>query len=645
MNSKTCRWMSVLAAALLMHGAAGQDQAAPPEGFYLNAPRFEIPFNVERSAGGPVEVQLLVSRDAGQSWQLVNRQPASAGAFPFTSDEDGNYWFATRTIDNRGAAFPSGKPTPQLMIVLDRSGPQVDAEVDADSDGRIRVDYTVTDAAPLSSGIQVEYQTDSVPQWLPVTAPDQPQRQETGDSVGGQLSWNPEAAWQKAHVRIMASDKAGNRSIIVRQVSRPRVAQAPVQLASNGVPRTPAAAVGAPVGSSANARPDSEEELFTDGRYAIDRSLMPQMRGAAAPGVAAAYPAGPLIPPAQGDPARGPASGGAAAGVQVPHPLPGMFTAAPSADTAEDAATGSPVASKPLTAQEAMRPLEVEQLPVPQQRTPQPSGPRIERSLASQTEAAGNAAPGTAAAVGPQQAAADVAYRTTGVPLRASRSRQFSLEYEIEAAGARGVQEVELWGTRDGGQSWMPWGVDEDRLSPFDIEVSGEGVYGFRIVVVAGNGLASPRPLAGEPADVEVLVDTVGPELRLVRAQYGRGDESGSLLIGWTCSDPNLEAHPITLSFAPQPDGPWTTIAAGLENNGQYKWPADPQLPRQIYLRVEARDKAGNVAVDVLDVPIAVEGLAPRARIRGFSPIESGGDDAARSASRPGASGPQKRLR
>ncbi len=206
------------------------------------------------------------------------------------------------------------------------------------------------------------------------------------------------------------------------------------------------------------------------------------------------------------------------------------------------------------------------------------------------------------------------------------------MEYEVESVGARGVSDVELWGTRDGGRSWELWGTDPDKVTPFDIETSGEGVYGFRIVVVSGNGLASPRPLAGESADVYVLVDATAPTVRLTSAQYGEGDNEGSLVIRYACSDAQLSMRPISLSFSASPQGPWTTIAAGLPNTGEYVWPADPQLPRAIYLRVESTDQAGNVGTHMLDQPISVQGLAPRARIRGFTPPESG--EALRSARR-----------
>jgi hypothetical protein len=212
----------------------------------------------------------------------------------------------------------------------------------------------------------------------------------------------------------------------------------------------------------------------------------------------------------------------------------------------------------------------------------------------------------------------------SGEKLTPSRSRQFSLDYEVESVGTRGVEDVELWGTRDYGKVWERWGSDPDKMTPFDIETTGEGIYGFRIVVVGGNGLASPRPQPGEPADVYILVDTNAPVIRLTSAQYGEGDYEGSLVIRYACSDANLANRPISLSFGESPQGPWTTIAAGLPNSGEYLWAADPQLPRQIFLRVEAIDEAGNIGTHTLDSPISVQGLAPKARIRGFTGIESG---------------------
>src|SRR5690606_30022445 len=105
----------------------------------------------------------------------------------------------------------------------------------------------------------------------------------------------------------------------------------------------------------------------------------------------------------------------------------------------------------------------------------------------------------------------------------------------------------------------------------------------------------------------------------------------GILSIGWQAQDAGgLHPRPITLLFSGHPDGPWTTIAAGLPNDGQYQWQVDQRVPANIYLRLEVVDEAGNLHVHQLERPIANDGLIPRGRIRNIQPV----DDAAESASR-----------
>jgi len=97
---------------------------------------------------------------------------------------------------------------------------------------------------------------------------------------------------------------------------------------------------------------------------------------------------------------------------------------------------------------------------------------------------------------------------------------------------------------------------------------------------------------------------------------------AGKLDIRWQADDAHLGSRPITLLVGERPDGPFTVIAAGLPNTGQYWWDPQPRLPRQLFLRLEVRDEAGNVAIDQLTEPIRVEGLEPKGRIRGLSPAD-----------------------
>jgi hypothetical protein len=201
-----------------------------------------------------------------------------------------------------------------------------------------------------------------------------------------------------------------------------------------------------------------------------------------------------------------------------------------------------------------------------------------------------------------------------------TNSRRFSLDYDVQTVGPEGLEAVELWGTTDGGRTWTKWGADPDKASPFDVEVNHEAIYGFRIVIVGKNGLATSTPQPGDSADIWVGIDLTRPQARLTGASYGQGEAAGKLDIRWEASDSNLGSRPITLSIGDRSDGAFTPIAAGLPNTGQYFWEYDPRSPRQIFLRLEVRDEAANIAIDQLTEPIKVEGLEPKGQIRGFNP-------------------------
>jgi hypothetical protein len=131
--------------------------------------------------------------------------------------------------------------------------------------------------------------------------------------------------------------------------------------------------------------------------------------------------------------------------------------------------------------------------------------------------------------------------------------------------------------------------------------------------------LATSTPQPGDAADIWVKIDLTTPKARLTGAAYGQGEAAGKLDIRWEAEDESLGSRPVTLSLSDRSDGPFTPIATGLPNSGQYYWEFDPRSPRQIYLRLEVSDEAGNVAIDQLMEPIKVEGLEPKARIRGFN--------------------------
>jgi hypothetical protein len=198
---------------------------------------------------------------------------------------------------------------------------------------------------------------------------------------------------------------------------------------------------------------------------------------------------------------------------------------------------------------------------------------------------------------------------------------RFELIYDVDAVGASGIVEVELWITPDCGRTWTSFGLDEDCRSPVAVTVDNEGLYGFRVVVETTAGLRSPIPVAGDLPDVWVEVDVTKPVARLTSAEQGSADEADRLILNWDARDRHLAERGITLRWSDSPQGTWATIASGLENTGRYAWRVDQRVPRQIYLRLEARDEAGNVATDQLSQPVSLDLIRPQGRIREVRPV------------------------
>lgn len=564
---------------------------------HLRLKRFEIPFSVDPVGTRPTEVQLFVSRDAGKQWARFASQPPTEKAFLFDTPSDGEFWFATRTVDASGISRPSGPVEAQLHVHIDTTDPDLTLTASLASDSEVDVTVQCTDALPDRATFRLEYLSDTSGTWAEVPS----FRDAITQPEAGQLQccvmFTPSENWHQLSLRAIVKDLAGNQTIATHQLQRPRIAATPSQLASS------------PVGRAANP-------------YAVKA-----MQVVNPPPMLAAPPA--IAPPAN-SPSDVPPLYSAMATEQIPIPsadaagtsdvLSSPMLMGPGQSNVPEPARTIVPQRRPASPSQAMRPLLPEEVVRPEPQAPIATTPQ--QSVSRPSLGSSDVLPADRL---PRTPAFDPSQRldpsTTSSPIRHSGSRKFSLDYEVESAGRAGVEEVELWGTSDRGTTWKRWGADPDRQTPFDIETNNDGVYGFCIVVVAKNGLATPRPLQGTPPDIFIVVDTLKPIARITGATYGEGDQTGSLLIRYTCEDENLSARPISLSFSNTPQGPWTTIAAGLENSGGYIWPADPQLPRQIYLRIDATDLASNSGGYVLDTPIDIQGLAPRARIRGFNPI------------------------
>ena len=151
---------------------------------------------------------------------------------------------------------------------------------------------------------------------------------------------------------------------------------------------------------------------------------------------------------------------------------------------------------------------------------------------------------------------------------------------------------------------------------------------------VSGAGLSEREPVAGDAPDLRVVVDVTPPQLDLF-PPVGDPNEPRHARHPVEGDRPELRRRPITIEWSDKPTGPWQPVATGgrrrpgrqrvtapvaprLANTGSYAWRVPAGLPPQVYLKVTARDAAGNVKKVVTRDPILVDLTKPRAKISGI---------------------------
>lgn len=554
----------------------------PPH--HLRQTTCSIPFTIDPARPAPVELQLFVSLDRGQHWAYSAKAAPGNGTFAFRAVQDGEYWFALRTIEKSKQPLDPKSLTPGLKIVFDTQQPELEFDLET-SDDQMRATWKARDTNLAPDSLKIEYQTSSQESWRPVRI-ELPSDLKSSEFTGNQ-TWRLDIPAESIVVRAEVQDLAGNNQVVTRYVSLPTrdTAERPTHTpVANSIGR-------------AEVRPGLDGSVT----WPRNNTLPPPVKKEPV------ITRGELPPPIAAD---------GAASVNGLRNSRLTSTAEPTRDNVDSStiesrdswANGLRSESPTNRAknEETTAPVGVPtrnskdtvdtKLPDPQ------TAPQMETKVEESATPMDSVDHGLPAGERP---------RTTNV-------RRFKLDYEVDPLGPATVQKVELWGTDNGARTWTRWLEDEDTESPIDVEAPRDGMYGFRVVIVASNRMASPAPEAGEPADIWVHVDTAKPRVQLISATYGDGDHVGQFDIRWEATDEGFVDRPITLSFSETPTGPWNTIAAGLPNSGQYYWAVEPRIPRQIYLRITAHDEAGNVGEHQIADAISTAGLIPQARIRGM---------------------------
>ncbi|HEY4261925.1 MAG TPA: hypothetical protein VGM98_17270, partial [Schlesneria sp.] len=141
------------------------------------------------------------------------------------------------------------------------------------------------------------------------------------------------------------------------------------------------------------------------------------------------------------------------------------------------------------------------------------------------------------------------------------------------------------------------------------------GEYGFSIRVRSGAGLANDPPLAGEAPSILVAVDQTPPTVELISANQGHGANSNRVQVRWRIADEHLANKPVAVYYSPTKSGPWEAVTGWTDDKGGFEWTVNPGSPPQFYVRVVARDSAGNTSKAESAQPILVDLARPTARI------------------------------
>lgn len=533
--------------------------AMPPDVVPMNSRNFQIPIHIAEGQRSKIkELILFASSDQGVTWNETQVAPPDKDAFVFYAPADGVYWFNICVVDAQGRREPPDiyKSPPRQKVLIDTLQPNVRI-VSAERQGdEIAVAWEIQEEHPDLATLKLEHRASDAASslWTPVSI---------SPAMSGQTRFRV-TTLGSVLIRVQLADEAGN------------------------------------IG-------DAQTEV---------RAKAEAARPFASPVVPAALPSSATVPlpPANGN-SRAVTSGAP----WTPPSPPATPASAPLNQPSVPPSQGSPWESSAPVQPVALRRNDPPSPPErPWSSAPASTYPQTNASASDPGYRYGQSMANASYSHSPTAAVSSLrGLGETNAPVEITNSTQVTLDYEVTRQGPSGIAKVELYLTGDDGRSWQHYYEDLSRKPPMVVNLPGEGVFGLRLVVTSGAGLARRPPQSGDLPQMRVEVDLTPPAVRLFPAQPDP-TRRDALLLTWNASDRNLAANPITLEYAERPDGPWQTIAKELTNTGRYQWLLPPNPPVRVYLRARAIDAAGNEGRDQTPEPILIDPNEPEGQIKGI---------------------------
>jgi hypothetical protein len=541
--------------------------AAQPDVWNMNQNRFQIPIRFDAQRRAEIrELDLYVSHDQGQTWNMEGKATPDKEFFPYTAKDDGPYWFTVAIIDLKGRQEPANIMTAPVgqRIMVDTVKPQI--ELNADRQGEeIRVSWRITELHPNPATLKLEYGETAEGPWtsLPITP----------GPTGEAKFVNPAAVI----VRIQMQDMAENVGQAVKQVAAVvgNVAFAPPSPPAVIPPPSPTPIVAPPLPTPMSEAPN------WNARQA-DATPLP----AAAHSTALPAPPAPPGPLADSSPAPAPASVGSAPVIGssqiavAPRETGNQMVAFSSPQGASGSSAASPGQDALAPSHGGLPPLQIVN--------------RRQIKLEFDVDKFGPSGLG-------------------GVDVYATTDDGATWQLLNLDAGATVLPPVDARAGTVRGSVTVP--------------LNKEGVtYGYWVVVKSRAGLGKAGPRANDPPQLRVELDATPPEAKLLgpQADPARRD---TLVMMWEAKDKNLTSKPITLEWCdrPGPDVEWKPIGpAELPNTGRFDWQPPADIPPNVYLRLTVRDTAGNKAVATTPKPVLIDLVVPEVSNLGLGGVSLG---------------------
>lgn len=165
---------------------------------------------------------------------------------------------------------------------------------------------------------------------------------------------------------------------------------------------------------------------------------------------------------------------------------------------------------------------------------------------------------------------------------------RFEIPFEIETdPGQQPAGFAVLFGSQDGGRNWEKLNSVPAASGSFTFSAPRDGRYSFAIRTTDAQGNLQ-EAIQGSAPELDVVVDTVAPEIRLNLVDAG----NGQVLINWITKDASIVPQTLMIEFADGTDGRWKSVPLTPATSGQ----ASIQAPAgsMVSVRSAVQDAAGN---------------------------------------------------